>query len=138
MYIIQVYIRTLNSYHITIVCNIFLTDVLKPPVLHATYKNSSNEIIVSWSPVNSGTICTNISISYRGTIMPTHGRYTRVNDTAYKFTRLHRNTTYTITVYATIIRRGITGEPATVTVRTKSLSGTMYKYIMHNTGILYL
>ena len=60
--------------------------------------------------------------------MPSHRTAIRVNNTAYKFTRLRRNTTYTITVHATI--RLIKGKPATVTVRTKSLSGAVYKCIM--------
>ena len=61
--------------------------------------------------------------------MPTHGVKMRVNDTANKFTKLRRNTTYTITVYATI--RHIKGKPATVTVRTKSFSGAVYKCITY-------
>ena len=89
-----------------------LTGVLKSPAL--TYKNTNNEIIVSWSPVSSDRVCG--PVSYNVTVMPSHGMVMRVNDTAYNITGLYYDTNYTITVYAT--NSVGNGESTTVTVKT--------------------
>ena len=51
--------------------------------------------------------------------MPSHGMIMMINDTVYNITGLNNNTDYTITVYAT--NNHSSGEPATVTVKTKPL-----------------
>ena len=102
-------------------CTTSFTDLPKSPIL--TYKNTLNEILVSWSPVSSDRVCG--PVSYNVTVKPSHGMVMRVNDTAYNITGLHNNTDYTITVYAT--NKFGNGEPAIVTVRTPL--GTVYAYI---------
>ena len=92
-----------------------LTGVPSSPVL--TYKSTLNEILVSWSPVGSDTVCG--SVTYNITVMPSHGMIMMINDTVYNITGLYYNTNYTITVYAT--NDHSSGEPTTVTVKTKSL-----------------
>ena len=89
------------------------------PVL--TYKNTLNEILVSWSPVDSDTMCG--PVTYNITVMPSHGMIMMISDTVHNITGLHYNTNYTITVYAA--NNYTSGEPATVTVKT--LPGT---YVM--------
>ena len=116
------YIRTLY-----ILCNIPYIQccphigVPNTPVL--TYKNTFNEILVSWSPVGSDTVCG--PVTYNITVMPSHGMMMMINDTAYNITGLYYNTNYTITVYATN-NHGGDGEPAMVTVKTKLLSPGTY------------
>ena len=83
-----------------------------------TYKSTLNEILVSWSPVDSDTVCG--PVTYNITVMPSHGMIMMINDTVYNITGLNYNTNYTITVYATNNYTG--GEPAIVTVKT--LPGT--------------
>ena len=80
-----------------------------------TYKSTLNEILVSWSPVGSDTVCG--PVTYNITVMPSHGMMVMINDTVYNITGLNYNTNYTITVYAT--NNAGDGEPATVTVKTK-------------------
>ena len=75
--------------------------------------------MLSWSPVNSDTMCG--PVTYNITVMPSHGMIMMINNTVYNITGLYYNTNYTITVYAT--NNHSSGEPATVTVKTKSLSG---------------
>ena len=79
-----------------------------------TYKSTLNEILVSWSPVGSDTVCG--PVTYNITVMPSHGMMVMINDTVYNITGLNYNTNYTITVYAT--NNAGDGEPATVTVKT--------------------
>ena len=86
---------------------------LNSPVL--TYKSTFNEILVSWSPVGSDTVCG--PVTYNITVMPSHGMMMMINNTAYNITGLYYTTDYTITVYAT--NNVGDGEPATVTVKTK-------------------
>ena len=83
------------------------------PVL--AYKNTLNEILVSWSPVGSDTVCG--PVTYNITVMPSHGMMMMINDTTYNITGLYYNTNYTITVYATN-KHGGDGEPATISVKT--------------------
>ena len=59
-------------------------------------------------------------VTYNITVMPSHGMIMMINDTVYNITGLYYNTNYIITVYAT--NNHGDGEPATVTVKTKSLS----------------
>ena len=89
-----------------------LTGTPSSPVL--TYKSTLNEVLVSWSPVDSDTVCG--PVIYNITVMPSHGMITIINDTVYNITGLYYNTNYTITVYAT--NDHSSGEPATVTVKT--------------------
>ena len=58
-------------------------------------------------------------VTYNITVMPSHGTIMMINDTVYNITGLNYNTNYTITVYATNSHGGH-GEPATVTVKTRS------------------
>ena len=100
-----------------------LKGVLDSPVL--TYKSTLHEIVVSWSPVGSDTVCG--PVTYNITVMPSHGMMMMINDTAYNITGLYYNTNYTITVYAT--NNAGDGEPATVTVNTESLLPGIGTYI---------
>ena len=95
-----------------------LAGALSSPVL--TYESTLNEILVSWSPVDSDTVCG--PVTYNITVMPSHGMIMMINDTVYNITGLNYNTNYTITVYAS--NNHTSGEPATVTVKTKSFPGT--------------
>ena len=79
-----------------------------------TYSNTSNQILVSWSPVGSDRVCG--PVTYNITVMPSHGMMMMINDTVYNITGLYYNTNYIITVYATNSHGGH-GEPATVTVK---------------------
>ena len=85
------------------------------PVL--TYQSTLHEILVSWSPVGSDIMCG--PVTYNITVMPSHGMTMMSNDTVYNITGLYYNTNYIITVYAN--NNHGDGEPATVTVKTKSL-----------------
>ena len=85
--------------------------------LALTYKNTLNEILVSWSPVGSDTVCG--PVTYNITVMPSHGMMMMINDTVYNITGLYYNTNYTITVYAT--NNAGDGEPAIVTVKTPGM-----------------
>ena len=67
--------------------------------------------------------------------MPSHGMIMMINDTVYNITGLYYNTNYTITVYATNDTHG-DGEPATVTVKTKSLPPGTYKILMYKNQYL--
>ena len=109
MYVEYTYIRM--NVHIT-----SLTGVSSSPVL--TYKSTLHEILISWSPVGSDTVCG--PVTYNITVMPSHGMIMMINDTVYNITGLYYNTNYIITVYAT--NKHGDGEPTTVTVKTKSLS----------------
>ena len=88
-------------------------DVPNSPVL--THKSTYNEVLVSWSPVDSDRVCG--PVTYNITVMPSHGMMMMINDTVYNITGLYYNTNYIITVYAT--NNAGHGEPATVTVRTE-------------------
>ena len=100
------------------------TGALSTPVL--TYKSTLNEILVSWSPVDSDSVCG--PVTYNITVMPSHGMMMMINDTAYNITGLYHDTNYTITVYAT--NNAADGEPATVTVKTMSLPpGSKYTHV---------
>ena len=79
-----------------------------------TYKSRLNEILVSWLPVGSDTVCG--PLTYNITVMPSRGMIMMINDTVYNITGLYYNTNYIITVYAT--NNAGDGEPATVTVKT--------------------
>ena len=81
-----------------------------------TYKSTLNEILVSWSPVDSDTVCG--PVTYNITVMPSHGMMVMINDTVYNITGLNYNTNYTITVYAT--NNAGDGEPAIATIKTKN------------------
>ena len=94
-----------------------LTGTLSSPVL--TYKSTLNEILVSWSPVDSDTVCG--PVTYNITVMPSHGMIMMINDTVYNITGLNYNTNYTINVYAT--NNHTRGEPAAVTVNIKPFPG---------------
>ena len=96
------------------------TGVPSSPVL--TYESTLDEILLSWSPVGSDTVCG--PVTYNITVMPSHGMIMMINDTLYNITGLHYNTNYTITVLAS--NNAGDGEPATVTVKTKSLPPGMY------------
>ena len=95
-----------------------ITGVLDFPELIITYESTLDEILLSWSPVGSDTVCG--PVTYNITVMPSHGMIMMINDTVYNITGLYYNTKYTITVLAS--NRHGNAEPATVTVRTKSLS----------------
>ena len=78
-------------------------------------------------------------VTYRITVMPSHGMMIMINDTAYNITGLYYNTNYIITVYTT--NNAGDGEPAIVTVKTKgsylfiytlSLKDTYTVATMHN------
>ena len=88
----------------------FLIDSPSSPVL--IYKSTLNEILVSWSPVDSDTMCG--PVAYNITVMPSHGMIMMINDTVYNITGLNYNTNYTITVYATNYHTS--GEPSTIAV----------------------
>ena len=88
------------------------TDIPSSPVL--TYESTLDEILLSWSPVGSYTVCR--PVTYNITVMPSHGMIMMINDTLYNITGLYYNTNYTITVYGS--NRHGDGEPATVTVKT--------------------
>ena len=109
-----------------------LTDTPSSPVL--TYKSTLHEILVSWSPVGSDTVFG--PVTYNITIMPSHGMIMMINDTVYNITGLYYNTNYTITVYAT--NNHDSGEPATVTVKTKSLPSGMHNNKCIDTHVLYV
>ena len=91
------------------------------------YKNTLNEILVSWSPVGSDTVCG--PVTYNITVMPSHGMIMMINDTVYNIIGLYYNTNYTITVYAT--NNHGSGEPATVIVKTKPLPPGMHNNIIN-------
>ena len=91
-----------------------------------TYKSTQNDILLSWSPVDSDTECG--PATYNVTVMPSHGMIVKVNDTAYNITGLHNGSSYTITVYATNTASGIDGEPAVLTVKTDPLSTGIQNY----------
>ena len=80
-------------------------------------------ILLSWSPVGSDTVCG--PVTYNITVMPSHGMIMMINDTVYNITGLYYDTFYTITVYAS--NNVGNGEPATVTVKTKSLPTGSHK-----------
>ena len=103
-----------------------LTGVPSSPVL--TYKSTLHEILVSWSPVGGDTVCG--PVTYNITVIPSHGMIMMINDTVYNIIGLHYNTNYIITVYAT--NNHSSGEPATVTVKTKSLSQGVHVCIQCN------
>ena len=114
-----------------------LKGVLDSPVL--TYKNTLSEILVSWSPVGSDTVCG--PVTYNITVMPSHGMMMMINDTAYNITGLYYNTNYTITVYATNNVRD--GESAIVTVKTSPGSNVIYVTLKHaclqyKSGTIYI
>ena len=88
------------------------TGVPSSPVL--TYESTLDEILLSWSPVGSDTVCG--PVTYNITVMPSHGMIMMINDTVYNITGLYVNTNYTITVLAN--NNAGHGEPATVTVKT--------------------
>ena len=97
-------------------CTVFsLKGVLDSPVLK--FKSTYNEILVSWSPVDSDRVCG--PVTYNIIVMPSHGMMMMINDTVYNITGLNYNTNYIIIVYAT--NNGGQGVPVTVTLRTKSL-----------------
>ena len=102
------------------VCVQFCKGIPDSPAL--TYKSTLNEILVPWSPVGSDTVCG--PVTYNITVMPSHGMMMMINDTVYNITGLYYNTNYTITVYAT--NNSSDGEPAIVTVKTKTLPPGMY------------
>ena len=58
--------------------------------------------------------------------MPSHGMIMMINDTVYNITGLNNKTFYTITVYAS--NNHSSGEPATITVKTKQ---GIYMHIAH-------
>ena len=89
------------------------TGVPSSPVL--TYGSTLDEILLSWLPVGSDTVCG--PVTYNITVMPSHGMIMMINDTVYNITGLYYNTNYTITVLAS--NDHSSGEPATVTVKTK-------------------
>ena len=76
-----------------------------------------NEILVSWSPVDSDRVCG--PVTYNITVMPSHGMIMLINDTVYNITGLNYNTTYIITVYAN--NNYTSGESTAITVKTKPL-----------------
>ena len=67
-------------------------------------------------------------MTYHITVIPSHGMIMMINDTVYNITGLNYNTNYTITVYAA--NNHTSGEPAIVTVKTKS--GIHYMAYVHN------
>ena len=103
-----------------------LKGVPDSPVL--TYKNTLNEILVSWSPFDSDTVCG--PVTYNITVMPSHGMMMMINDTAYNITGLCYNTNYAITVYATN-NHGGDGEPAVVNVKTPPGSYVVNDAVKH-------
>ena len=105
---------------------------LSTPVL--TYKNTLNEILVSWSPIVSDTVCG--PVTYNISIMPSHGMMMMINNTAYNITGLYYNTNYTITVYAA--NNAADGEPAMVTVKTPGLYVAPDKCAYNNYSSLIL
>ena len=92
-------------------CINYSTGTPSSPVL--TYESTLNEILVSWSPVDSDTVCG--LVTYNITVMPSHGMIMMINDTVYNITGLNYNATYTITVYAN--NDHTSGEPAMVNVK---------------------
>ena len=87
----------------------FLAGTLSSPALN--YKSTLNEILISWPPIDSDTVCG--PVTYNITVIPSHGIIMMINDTVYNITGLnYEETVYTITVYAT--NNASDGEPATV------------------------
>ena len=82
------------------------------PVL--TYGSTLNEILVSWSPVDSDTMCG--PVTYNITVMPSHGMIMMINDTVHNIIGLNYNTNYSINVYAA--NNHTSGEPTKLTVKT--------------------
>ena len=126
-------VRTLKDYIYTVLyapCFYNLTspiDVPSSPVL--TYESTLNEILVSWSPVHSDTVCG--PVTYNITVMPSHSMIMMINDTVYNITGLNYNTNYTINVYAT--NNAGDGGHTMVTVETKPLPRGAYKcYHIHS------
>ena len=117
--------------HCTILCNVLLQYVHFCPHAGApstptlTYKSTLNEMLVSWSPVDSDTVCG--PVTYNITVMPSHGMMMMINDTAYNITGLNNDTYYNITVYSN--NKNGDGEPTTVFVKTKLLPPGNYSYI---------
>ena len=109
---------------------LLIIDTPSSPVL--TYKSTLHEILVSWSPVGSDTVCG--PVTYNITVMPSHGMIMMINDTVYNITGLNNNTNYTITVYAT--NKHGDGEPSTVTMKTKPLLPGTYILDLCTTPIL--
>ena len=89
IYVLQCTVHTACVY-------LFLTGVPSSPVL--TYESRLDEILLSWSPVDSDTVCG--PVTYNITVMPSHGMIMMINDTVYNITGLYYNTNYTITVLA--------------------------------------
>ena len=105
------------------------TGVSSSPVL--TYESTLDEILLSWSPVGSDTVCG--PVTYNITVMPSHGMIMMISDTVYNITGLHYNTNYTITVLAS--NNHSSGEPATVTVKTKPLSPGIFMKSMKECAV---
>ena len=94
-------------------CIYFPTGTPSSPVL--TCYSTFNEILVSWSPVDSNTVCG--PVTYNITVLPSHGMIMMINDTVYNITGLNYNTNYVITVYAT--NHNFSGESTRINVETK-------------------
>ena len=109
------------------ICSVYTitspTGVPSSPVL--TYESTLDEILLSWSPVGSDTVCG--PVTYNITVMPSHGMIMMINDTVYNITGLYYNTNYTITVLAS--NNAGDGVPATVTVKTPP--GILYAQIFY-------
>ena len=125
-FLLRFYLRTYYVCKLIVsISFISLTGTPSSPVL--TYKSTLHEILLSWSPVGSDAVCG--PVTYNITVMPSHGMIMMINDTVYNITGLYYNTNYTITVYAT--NNHSSGEPATVTVKTKSLPPGMSNNIIN-------
>ena len=69
------------------------TDVPSSPLL--TYESTLDEILLSWSPVGSDTVCGPVTYNITVTVMPSHGmimiQSTYINNTNYTITVLGSN-----------------------------------------------
>ena len=101
-----------------------VTGVPDSPVL--SYESTLNEILITWLPVSSDTVCG--PVTYNVTVMPSHGMVVRMNDTFYNITGLNCNTDYTVTVYASNIAGD--GKPTIITVRTHTGMHNIYVYVL--------